>query len=240
LLHDTLEECLESLRSGTRGLQLQFQPEAYGRPVFPAFFKGGSRLVLEQPAGHEQLTKTLRELGELAGITSLLSSHDNRRGAARELALLPKSQMDVANATAFAAKHIGHVASTRQERTTQDYIGHSYTNEYSRRVENAMNAEHFDHLQSTFGVEVATEGFRKRKVDTKEVDEEILRSGLDLGNSTHRQAAAKKLKNDQRAEWKNEQQAKGNIRPGMKSTFRRRPISLLTEVKLCQQSPSTP
>ncbi|KAH7393383.1 hypothetical protein BKA64DRAFT_755535 [Cadophora sp. MPI-SDFR-AT-0126] len=215
LLHDTLEECLESLRARKGGPQLQFRPEAYDRPVFPAFFKGGSRLVLDQPAGHEQITKTLRELGEIAGITTLLSSHDNRRGAARELALLPKSQIDVATATAFAAKHIGHDPKTQAEGTTQDYIGHSYTNEYTRRVENALNPEHFDHLQSTFGVEVASEGFRKRKVDTKEVDEEILRSGRDLGNSVHRQQAAKKLKNDQREGWKSEQQIKGNIRPAL-------------------------
>lgn len=37
MMHDTLEECLQDLRAGLHGLQLKFQPEAYDRPVFPAF-----------------------------------------------------------------------------------------------------------------------------------------------------------------------------------------------------------
>jgi hypothetical protein len=72
MMHDNIEACLQDLRSGLHGPKLRFQPEAYDRPVFPAFHKGGSSLVLNTPAGHEQLTKSLRELCDIADVITML------------------------------------------------------------------------------------------------------------------------------------------------------------------------
>lgn len=186
---------------------------------FQRFYKGGSSLVLDRPAGHEQLTKSLRELCDISGITTMLRSHDIRRGAGREVALLPQTQVNVSTATTSVASALGHKPKTMAIGVTQDYIGDTYSDEYSRRVENAFAPVYTDHLQSTCGVQAATEGFRKRKIDSKAVDEEILRYGRELANISHRDAAAKRLRQAQKTEWNTEQHEKGNIRPGMKKYF---------------------
>jgi hypothetical protein len=152
MVHDTLKACLQELRDGRHGLKLRFKPEAYDRPVFPAFAKGGACLILDKPAGHEQLTKSLREMSEISGVMDGLRSHDIRRGAGREIALLPQKQINVAVATTSVARSLGHAPKSTAIGITQDYIGDSYADEYSRRVENAFDPIETDHLQSTFGI----------------------------------------------------------------------------------------
>jgi hypothetical protein len=86
-------------------------------------------------------------------------------------------------------------------------------------VENAFAPVYTDHLQSTFGVQAATEGFRKRKIDSMAVDEDILRCGRELANISHRDAAAKRLRQAQKTKWNTEQHEKATFGPVSKRTF---------------------
>ncbi|MDI1487664.1 MAG: hypothetical protein OHK93_006935 [Ramalina farinacea] len=91
-------------------------------------------VVVDTAANTNQLRHTLSNAGEIAGILSILRTHDVRRGAARDLARIP----DIKGfATPMTAKVLGHTTAAYNNGTTDGYVGAAQDDIYLKRVAEA-------------------------------------------------------------------------------------------------------
>lgn len=94
------------------------------RPVIPQLIKSSASIAWDVPAGTGQVNKTTNDLGLVAGILAGLLSHDVRRGAFRDLAILKSpSNLLVGVATKKVTRVARHSSGSYLRSTMDRYVG---------------------------------------------------------------------------------------------------------------------
>jgi hypothetical protein len=127
-------------------------------PVFFAWTKS-QRLDFNRPARIEQQRRSLCDAADLIGMTQVPITHDIRRGAASDIYHLDATTGD----TNSVRRTLGHSMAAMNKGTTDDYIGRSRGDSWGARLNADKDAD-------PFGVQIAAESFKKRKVQTKDID----------------------------------------------------------------------
>jgi hypothetical protein len=149
------------------------------RPVLSAFKQQGCMLDLRKPAREVQLLKTLKQGCDLIGLLSSPVTHDVRRGAAAEIAHLPKHVKG--GSTADAARTLNHQGSVRERGLTASYVGYLRDDTWKRRLEAP--------LEDVFTPDVALQPFKRSRQSTAAVLDVCDELGLDYQNRKHRDKA---------------------------------------------------
>ncbi len=123
-------------------------------------------------------------------------SHDLRRGAAAEMALLgPMTNMENARVT------LGHSREAAHRGTTDKYIGRLKGDTWSARINNSVNVP-----EDPFDVQLAPTKFVLRKIATKDIDNYCTSNDLDLEDRQSRYKARTALEKVQYDQWLAHQQ----------------------------------
>lgn len=109
-------------------------------PVIPAIAQGGSRLRTEHPAQPSQISESVKAAANTLGILVPVTSHDVRRGSARDVAFLEKVP---GTSTRSAAAALGHSDAARRSGVTSKYIGPVKEDLWSKRLEASKSFYHF-------------------------------------------------------------------------------------------------
>lgn len=204
----TVEDLLENVR------QNPIKKVAWTRPDSPVFcaFSSRTSLDLPVPAATKQIQRTVSAMSDAAGILASLTSHDLRRGGARELknlAVAPSGESDDVPAVA-----LGHNNVSKYHGVTQDYCGPSKNDFYQLRRDEVTED------RETFGIKFAPDGLRRTKQNSSdEVTAYILSWNLGSPEDPKvRSRASYKMRNNLRNEFR-----KNNVRPGEFETSLRHP-----------------
>jgi hypothetical protein len=136
-------------------------------PVFFAWMKS-QHLDFERPAGIDQQRRFLCDAADLVGMTQVPITHDIRRGAASDIFHL---QTDAGNTDSVRRK-LEHSMASVNRGTTDEYISRSKGDSWSARLDTEKDAD-------PFGVQIATESFKKRKVRTEDINKYCVDNHLD-------------------------------------------------------------
>lgn len=161
------------------------------RPVLCEFAQQGCKLILERPATNAQLLKSLRSACDLAAMISIPVTHDLRRGAAADIAHLPKGLRGAA--TTDAARALGHRGSTKDSGLTNQYIGRIHDDTWMKRLDSDFE----DH----FGPLLAPEPFKRSRQSTTRVKEICAELDLNIELSRDRLRAQGIGRDRLREEW---------------------------------------
>ncbi|KFY24325.1 hypothetical protein V493_05304 [Pseudogymnoascus sp. VKM F-4281 (FW-2241)] len=162
------------------------------QPVVCAITPQGAALQLNKPAHRTQISRNIADGGLLAGVLAPLTSHDLRRGAARDIANMKHSFKGLA--TEAIATVLGHSKKAYDRGTTARYVGPASAELWQPRVQ-----ESFD---DPYGLEVTSTLYLKRKkLGTNEVTALCVDQGLDPGDVNSRQRVAYHHKRLRRNEW---------------------------------------
>lgn len=174
-------------------------------PITPAIVKQNF-LDFTSPAGIHKVAKSVRAAGLLAGILTPLNTHDIRAGAARDVAKLPSGVIKgVADTT--VAKTLGHNHKTLYKGVTDSYVG---------GIETAFNALVAENPQADrFGPQVADQGyFRRHPVESARIVEYCNVNNLDPSSSRDRGLAGRRIQEQDREQWVQDQEAALRGDPG--------------------------
>ena len=111
-------------------------------PILPGFGGQSAKLKIEKPGGNWALGRILTIAGPLAGILGLLTGHDVRRGAAYDVANGNQAVSGIA--TDAVARSLGHSNYALKSGTTDLYVGSSYQDHWSHRVQTSIESPKFD------------------------------------------------------------------------------------------------
>jgi hypothetical protein len=136
-------------------------------PVFFAWTKS-QRLEFNRPARIDQQRWSLCDAADLIGMAQVPVTHDIRRGAASDIFHLQTDAGD----TNSVRRTLSHSMAAMNRGMTDEYIGRSRGDSWGAR----LNAEKVADL---FGVQIAAEPFKKRKVQTKDIDKYCMDNHLD-------------------------------------------------------------
>jgi len=100
--------------------------------VLCAFELSSSHVIINSPATTHQARKSIREASFKAGIMARVSTHDLRRGSARDTAHLKGKPIDMASATVAAA--LGHSNAALQDGVTASYVGRRTDDTWIKRI----------------------------------------------------------------------------------------------------------
>ncbi|CAK1367757.1 unnamed protein product [Cercospora beticola] len=99
-------------------------------PVLAQFEKMGRDIVLNQPARTDQLLRSIKQMGRLAGVKDRVYMHAIRAGGIRDMAHIPKSALETGAASSagglsfdFARAGAGHTMETANSGVTDAYVG---------------------------------------------------------------------------------------------------------------------
>lgn len=130
-------------------------------PVLPAYRPNCVGVLTDKPARAEQTLSTLRLACELAGILNRVTTHDLRRGLARDVSYLPQaSKINVTE----AASALGHTHATMTKGITRAYIGPDKRDLWSARLQQAQLGD-----DEAFGLEMVNIPFKRRKHTSTEL-----------------------------------------------------------------------
>ncbi|KAK0122106.1 hypothetical protein ONS95_010368 [Cadophora gregata] len=190
----TLDGVLRGAAARADGTIQWTQPDA---PVFSQFSKGFSPfLVLDKPAGQEQVRHSLKEIAHLTGmLEDRIDTRALRRGALRDHAYAKKAL--VGAPTVGVAMLANHSNTSYNMGTTRDYVGPLEVSSYNQRSE----AERADRMAPAF----ADEGPSKewlRKFSTREISEYMTENGMDLNDRMQRKTAGARMKKEREQKWR--------------------------------------
>lgn len=194
-------------------------------PVLSAIDTHTCQLVLGKPAGVHQINNNVQLAAELAGIANHVVAHDLRRGSARDTANLTASINGIA--TPLVARALGHSNRTMSAGVTDDYVGSLREDLWKRRLdaEGAGQAEEF-------GVTIADQPFKRRRVESQEIDTYCDKNGLDATNAKDRREAGRKVRAQNKKMWAdqvlNEDSAPATPQTGIEKHQTRR-VTMLTD-----------
>ena len=167
------------------------------KPSDPLFYGKtiGGLLDFTKPAGAVQQLSIVRRAAELAGMCDIPRTHDVRRGAAADLTEIKLTT----TSTDTVRKALGHTYAAMHRGTTDAYAGRNKTDLWALRVDQPRG-EH-ESVVDPFGLTIAPTPFKKRKVNTHDVDGYCDANALDKTNTAHRQRAATALRGQQKQQW---------------------------------------
>lgn len=173
-------------------------------PVFWRYRKGGRAIDFSGPAPVRQQYQIVRLAAELTGMLEVPTTHDVRRGAASDTAGLTLKP----STTDAVRQSLGHSMSVMNRGLTEAYIGRQKTDMWASRVKNAPTVESPGlAVPDPFGVTIATQPFKKRRVVVEDVDRYCDDHKLDKTKKTARMAASRELGKMQREVWVSQQRA---------------------------------
>jgi hypothetical protein len=127
----TLEQVIQDARLNNNR-RIRWTQQALKRPVFSCISTQETYLIRDKPAPISQLGVSLKKAGLVAGILVSITIHDIRRGSARDMAYSGGSSKRTATEV---ARGLGHNPRTTAMGVTDDYIGPSKEDEWSRRID---------------------------------------------------------------------------------------------------------
>jgi hypothetical protein len=149
------------------------------------------QLDFTKPASVGQQHRFLCRASELIGMLRPPVTHDIRRGAAADIFELPVAGGD----TNRVRRALGHSMKAMNEGITDEYIGRSKGDSWAERLDSTADAA------SAFGVQTAQTSFKRRKVETRDIDTYCDNNSLDKKSRNDRAAARVKLVETQRQQW---------------------------------------
>jgi hypothetical protein len=190
----TLDGVLRNAAQRADGTIKWTKPDA---PVLSQMRKGLSPfLVLELPAGQEQIRYSLQEMAWESGmLEKRIDTRALRRGALRDHAYNKKAIAGVPSLdTAMLANH-SNVSYNMG--TTRDYVGPLETASYNLRSEN----QRADRMAPAFAEEGPSKEWRRRFTKA-ETDEYMKTHDLDPNDPQKRRVAGRHMKNERRTQWR--------------------------------------
>ncbi|RSL88221.1 hypothetical protein CDV31_016100 [Fusarium ambrosium] len=175
------------------------------RPVICAIAGNSDRLVLNRPSPVASSQAALRRAAQLIGIVAEVKTHDIRRGAARQSAHLENSIAGSAIEQARIA--IGHSQGSRDNRETEEYVGHLDDHNWTNRAKQKLRqtAKH----QLIFAPETYN---RKRKRTIQEMSQICRQMGLNPDDKKDRMKASQRSRTADYHEWITSERVKADIR----------------------------
>jgi len=176
-------------------------PPCSGRSLtqryFPQMRGNSSFLVLERPAGQEQVRFSLQEMAQVAGILEdRIDTRSLRRGALRDQAYAKKVIAGVASrATAMIA---GHSNKSYARGTTRDYVGALEESMYNLRAEQQRT----DRMAPEFAQEGPSAEWLQERASRHEIDDFMRARGMDLDDSKQRKRARVQARGERAQEWR--------------------------------------
>jgi len=165
----------------------------------------GGHLVPDVSVSILQLNDTIRALAGQAGIIESLSSHDLRRGAAKDLSQLPEAKLG--SATVYVAEQLGHSEKARAAGITKNYIGAPTTGTWDLRVAAAK--------PDPFGITPTLVPFKATRNGPLVIAAFCEENGMDPRDSNARRRAGRALRAEARKAWE--------------STVKEKPVAPLQE-----------
>jgi hypothetical protein len=188
---ETLKEVLD-LAVQNKGF-ITLRPEAMPRPVICTIHNSGTQLLLDQPATTPQINISLRDAADICGLMSSVTSHDIKRGFTRDYTYAPAMGGYARGDVALAASHTNK---SRLDGTTQAYSGSTGESGFKHRIDNP----YVDKSARKFGIKTSQTSYKKLRLTTEEVDEEML-EGETKNDTKSRQRAATRIHNRRREEF---------------------------------------
>jgi len=145
----------------------------------------------DKSAGGQQLRKTTIQIASAAGVLANVTSHDWRRGYARDMANTKRSTK-IGVADDVVAKSLGQTHKSFNTGITDGYVGDIEVETYTGRVEDLFEGR----TQPAIG-----EPYRKARVTTKEIDDYCSENGIDATSRTGRSKAAHHLRANHKSDW---------------------------------------
>ncbi|KAI6788227.1 hypothetical protein KC361_g9166 [Hortaea werneckii] len=139
------------------------------RPVLASIDQRSEAMIhidLDKPAGAQQLLRSTKEMGVLAGMLDRAYTHAIRLGHARDIAQLP-TNAPVGYNTDHVRQSLGHTAKSSYKGVTDNYIGGLHTEVYTLR------AQHSSQPQGRIPRFVTPDG----KLESRAMTAEKLKSG---------------------------------------------------------------
>ncbi|KAL8796625.1 MAG: hypothetical protein Q9195_001015 [Heterodermia aff. obscurata] len=166
-------------------------------PVLCGIQKGGNGLEPERTAPHSQLTNSIRNAAELAGILALAVPHDFRRGFFRDLSYAENRDF-AGTATEAIAIAGGHTRHAFGKGLTDEYVGGgTHDDVYTKRVQAPKR------LNDPRAVAMEPDRpFKKRHLTSEEVNARCDQMGLDRSVKKHRRLACARVHKDLRKQWR--------------------------------------
>lgn len=162
-------------------------------PQWPVFFARtrGERLDFTKPAGVDQQTRFLRRAANLIGMLDIPASHDLRRGAAADIySLSPSTNIE------GVRRALGHTHDSVRNGVTDRYIGRRKDDHWAARLNHSAHER-----DDSFGIQLASSPFTKRKIDTKDINNFCTSNNLDSTDRNDRYRARQELEKIQRDQW---------------------------------------
>lgn len=165
-------------------------------PVFHGKTKGG-HLDFSKPAPSGQQLIVVRRAAELIGMLDVPIAHDLRRGAAADL-----SQVKLSSSTDAVAKVLTHTATSMNKGLTASYMGRLKQDTWADRVQKpSVKSANATVDGDAFGLMQAPQPFKKRKLDSRDVERYCDDNDLDENTISGRQKAHRALRKLQRETW---------------------------------------
>jgi hypothetical protein len=145
----------------------------------------------EKPAPGQQLRNTTIRLGCAAGVLANITSHDWRRGFARDMAN-SKTSTKLGVADGVVAKTLGQTHKSFATGITDGYVGDIEVETYTNRAEQMFEGR----KQPLIG-----EPYRKVRVTTEEIDDYCNNNSMDATSKSERSKAAHHIRAKHKSDW---------------------------------------
>ena len=163
------------------------------QPLIPAVHRHGTLLTLDTPAGTSTLARILAKAGQKSGILGHIASHDLRRGSAFDGARAKERPTGYADPE--LARSLGHSRQAFRAGVTDQYVGPSYYDHWTTRVESPPDTPRF-------GLELAATPYQKPpKLSAAQVSGMCIQKGFDTSTKSGRSKAARVYHQERFAEW---------------------------------------
>lgn len=182
-------------------------------PVFCAMHHGkGFKFRYDAPAGVAVGTRALARGAALIGLIGRVTSHDIRRGAARELAGLDTA---VTGTNVEAARvGLGHSRKSMNEGIADEYVGSAGVDTWGLRLSSETGSRGRKHQ-----LDFADTPYQKpKRRSAREITQACERLGLDPKIPNARVTAGRKLEKEHFQAWLAEQEAARNEAPSRPTT----------------------
>ena len=164
------------------------------RPVLPAYSGPGTGLLVDKPAPAQQLNGNLRKLADAAGLVERIVSHDLRRGAARDHAYLPES--NITASTAAAGAFIRHSEMSTELSLTKKYVGDQRHSTIHLRLETPADTD-----VDNFSINFAPGSYQVPRTTGAQTIAWMKEQGLESFDYNSRQAAGRAMRKEVRQTW---------------------------------------
>lgn len=189
----TIDNVISQARA-RRDKTIVWSKSALEWPLQPSFTRIGLAIVPDNAAATAQLTKTLSQASDLAGLLKRPKPHDLRRGAVRDVVYTQGVQ---AINEDLAAQVLNHTSKSKQNGLSMKYVGHAKEPNYTKRVEQFADGDE----EKVFGMDFAGSTFKKRRLNPCEITDFCNKNQLDASNAKVRQEAARTMHSQMRKDW---------------------------------------